>query len=653
MSGLLVGSRIVTFDGDPGSPSLDTLWDLADETGVTIFGVSAPFLMSCRKAGITPSRGAIRWVGSTGAPLPAAGFHWVHDTLGVPVSSISGGTDVASAFVGSSPLVPVRAGEISCRGLGWAVEAFTPDGERCPPGVTGELVITQPMPSMPVGFWNDPDHTAYRHAYFEEFPGIWRHGDWITFTEDGACVITGRSDATLNRGGVRLGTSDFYAVVEALPEVADSLVVHLEDRTDAGELGDLLLFVMLAPGAELDDDLVGRIRSGLRRELSPRHMPDEIVAVPAIPRTLSGKKLEVPVKRILTGVAPEQAASRESLADPTSLDWYVARARRIGLMIVERIIAPRARRIGGTAAEVDRLLPFHARRTVGPVHLRRPDGPRRPAAGVRASTCSRIRTSGLATVTYLFDGALDHRDSTGAVQTIEPGGVNWMTAGRGVAHSERTPPDRRPRPDRLAGLQTWVALPGRARGRRPVVPARRRRRDPRARHRRDPRPSSWSAPPTAPRRRCPAHHRSSTPTSISPAGGVVPVTDEHDERAVLVIDGEVTVDGEPIPPRHLAVVAPGTSVIAATRWPSSGDGVRRCLGGATPDLVELRGVDPGADRGGQGRLGRPSIRRGARRTRPGRASRPRRLAQRSRRAGGLGLVAGDVGRDLDQPAGQR
>jgi acetoacetyl-CoA synthetase len=327
VSGLLTGATIVTFDGDPGFPSMDALWDLAGETEVTIFGVSAPYLMACRKAALTPGRGAIRWVGSTGAPLPADGFRWVADTLGVPVSSISGGTDVATAFLGSSPLVPVRAGEISCRALGCAVEAFTPEGEPCPPGRTGELVVVEPMPSMPVGFWGDTDGAAYRAAYFDVYPGVWRHGDWITFAEDGACVITGRSDATLNRGGVRLGTSDFYTVVERMDEIVDSLVVHLEDASASGGLGDLVLFVALAPGVELDDDLVGRIRRELRAELSPRHVPDAVEAVPAVPRTLSGKKLEVPVKRILTGTPPERAASRESLADPTALDWFARRAR--------------------------------------------------------------------------------------------------------------------------------------------------------------------------------------------------------------------------------------------------------------------------------------------------------------------------------------
>jgi acetoacetyl-CoA synthetase len=324
VSGLLTGATVVLFDGDPGTPSLDTLWDVAADTGISVFGVSAPFLMACRKAGVRPRRGRLRWVGSTGAPLPAGGFRWVHDHVGVPVSSISGGTDVCTAFVGSSPLVPVRAGEISCRLLGCAVEAFTPDGRPCPPGVTGELVLTAPMPSMPVAFWGDTDGSRYRAAYFEEFPGVWRHGDWVTFTEDGACVISGRSDATLNRGGVRLGTSDFYTVVEGFEEVADSLVVHLEGDGDDG-LGRLVLFVALAPGAVLDDELTARIGAAVRRDLSPRHVPDAIEAVPAVPRTLSGKKLEVPVKRILTGTPPDQAASRDSLADPDSLDWFARR----------------------------------------------------------------------------------------------------------------------------------------------------------------------------------------------------------------------------------------------------------------------------------------------------------------------------------------
>jgi acetoacetyl-CoA synthetase len=248
----------------------------------------------------------------------------VHDVVGagVQVQSVSGGTDVCAAFVGAVPLLPVRAGEISCRLLGCAVEAFDPDGRVCPPGVQGELVVTAPMPSMPVGFWGDASGEKLRHAYFADYPGVWRHGDWITFTDDGACVISGRSDATLNRGGVRLGTSDFYAVVEGLPEVADSLVVHLEGDDPDQPMGELLLFVALTAGAELDDDLRAAIVRGLRSELSPRHVPDAILCVPSVPRTLSGKKLEVPVKRILGGAKADDVASRSSLADSTALDWY-------------------------------------------------------------------------------------------------------------------------------------------------------------------------------------------------------------------------------------------------------------------------------------------------------------------------------------------
>jgi acetoacetyl-CoA synthetase len=325
VSGLCVGATIVLFDGDPGWPDLGALWRLAEETGATIFGVSAPFLLACRNAGLDVSSvadiSAIRSIGSTGAPLPAEGFEWVYEQLpGVWLTSISGGTDVCTAFVGGSPLVPVVSGEISCRFLGARVEAFDDDG-RSLVGEQGELVVTAPMPSMPVGFWGDNDGQRYRDAYFSRFPGVWDHGDWVTITERGSCIITGRSDATLNRAGVRLGTSEFYAVVEAIPEVQDSLVVHLEDP--GGGAGELLLFVQLAPGAALDDGLRKRIAGDLRSRLSPRHVPDEVHAVPAVPRTHSGKKLEVPVKRILLGAEPDAVASKGSLADPGSLDAFV------------------------------------------------------------------------------------------------------------------------------------------------------------------------------------------------------------------------------------------------------------------------------------------------------------------------------------------
>ena len=338
VSGIGVGATIVLFDGNPASPDLSMLWHLADELELTYFGTSAPFLLQCRKEELVPRDIAdlshLRAVGSTGAPLPAEGFRWVYEAVGdsLQLASVSGGTDVCSAFVGAAPTVPVYAGEISCRSLGCAVEAFDESGHPVVDEL-GELVITRPMPSMPVGFWGDADGSRYREAYFEDFPGVWRHGDWITITERGTCVVTGRSDATLNRGGVRLGTSEFYSVVEALPGIADSLVVHLEDDEDSVDgtgAGTLMLFVVLADGQELDDSLRSSIAKELRTRLSPRHVPDEVHAVPALPRTLSGKKLEVPVKKILRGASIEDVAAKGALTDPDSLDVFVKLRRQTG-----------------------------------------------------------------------------------------------------------------------------------------------------------------------------------------------------------------------------------------------------------------------------------------------------------------------------------
>ncbi|MFY1687729.1 acetoacetate--CoA ligase [Plantactinospora sp. WMMB782] len=340
VSGPAVGAAIVLFDGNPAvraepgrpaEPDLGTLWRLAADTGTSYFGSSAPFLLACRKAGLRPAESfdlsAVRGVGSTGAPLPAEGFRWVYDSVGanLRLDSISGGTDVCTGFVGGVPLLPVVAGEITCRCLGARVEARSADGEPVLDQL-GELVITAPMPSMPVGFWNDPDGSRYREAYFDVYPGVWRHGDWITVSGRGSCVITGRSDATLNRGGVRLGTAEFYSVVEGLPEVTDSLVVHLED--DAGGAGELLLFVVLAPGLELDAELTGRINRELRTGLSPRHVPDAVHQVGAVPRTLSAKKLEVPVKKILAGAPVDSAAATGALANPESLVAFERFARQ-------------------------------------------------------------------------------------------------------------------------------------------------------------------------------------------------------------------------------------------------------------------------------------------------------------------------------------
>jgi acetoacetyl-CoA synthetase len=332
VSGLLVGSTVVLWDGNPAHPDLGGLWRDAEELGVTYFGTSAPFLLQCRKEGVVPrdlaDMSTIRAVGSTGAPLPAEGFRWVYEAVGdhVHLQSISGGTDVCAGFVGAAPTVPVWAGEISCRSLGAAVEAYDEDA-RPVVGQLGELVITKPLPSMPVGFWGDEDGSRYRAAYFEDIPGVWRHGDWITITERGSCTITGRSDATLNRGGVRLGTAEFYTVVEALPAVADSLVVHLED-SDGGAGTLLLLVVLTDPDGTDVDAFRRRVATELRSRLSPRHVPDELHVVRALPRTLSGKKLEVPVKKILRGVPVDEAATRGALADPSALDEVAAVARR-------------------------------------------------------------------------------------------------------------------------------------------------------------------------------------------------------------------------------------------------------------------------------------------------------------------------------------
>jgi acetoacetyl-CoA synthetase len=327
VSGLLVGAELVLFDGDPNHSGPETLWQLAADERITWFGGGAPFYTACRRAGLEPGERFdltdLRAVGSTGAPLPAEAFRWIYESVSADVmlSPISGGTDVCSAFVGGSPMTPVWEAEIPCSYLGAAVRAFDESGDPIV-GRQGELVLTQPMPSMPVGFWGDDDGSRYRAAYFEHYPGVWRHGDWITITERGSCLITGRSDATLNRGGVRVGTAEIYRVVESIEGVLDSLVVHLESP-DVDDPGTLVLFVVLADGRALDDETRALIRSGVRSGLSPRHVPDELHQVAAIPTTLSGKKLELPVKKILGGGDPGQVASRGALKDPLALDAIV------------------------------------------------------------------------------------------------------------------------------------------------------------------------------------------------------------------------------------------------------------------------------------------------------------------------------------------
>ncbi len=329
VSTLLLRASIVMLDGNPLYPDMAEQWRLAEETRPTLMGAGPALLMACRKAGLrvgeTFDLSSLRQLATAGSPLPGEGFDWVYEQLGpdVLLNNGSGGTDVCCGVVQGSPLQPVYRGEIAGRCLAVDSAAFDPDGREVV-GELGELVIRQPMPSMPVGFWNDPGDVRYRASYFDMYPGVWRFGDWIRFTDRGSCVLTGRSDATLNRGGVRLGTGEFYAVVQELDEVVDSLVVHLEDPE--GGPGELLLFVVLSEGLSLDDPLRARIVGALRGALSPRHVPDAVVAVPAVPYTRTGKKLELPVKRILLGTPPDQVAARDALSDPAAIDAFVAYA---------------------------------------------------------------------------------------------------------------------------------------------------------------------------------------------------------------------------------------------------------------------------------------------------------------------------------------
>jgi acetoacetyl-CoA synthetase len=326
-SGLLTDAAIVLYDGSPAQPDMNVLWDLAEQARITTFGTSAAYIASCMKAGVEPAAGRdlsqLRAVGSTGSPLSPDAFRWIYDHVGDDtwLFSTSGGTDLCTAFVGGCPLLPVYEGELQARSLGASVEAWDPDG-RPLIGEVGELVITEPMPSMPLYMWNDPDGERYRDSYFSYYthPPIWRHGDWIEITERGTAIISGRSDSTINRGGVRMGTAEIYRAVLAVDDIVDALVVDIQrDGEDW-----MPLFVVLRDGSELDDELVKRIRTRIREDCSPRHVPNEIVAVAEVPRTLSGKVLELPVKRILMGVAPEKAASRDSLQNPQALDFFVS-----------------------------------------------------------------------------------------------------------------------------------------------------------------------------------------------------------------------------------------------------------------------------------------------------------------------------------------
>jgi acetoacetyl-CoA synthetase len=331
VSGLLTRAAIVLYDGNPGHPDMSVLWDLAARAGVTMFGTSASYIAACMKAGVEPAGSGrdlsrLKAVGSTGSPLSPEGFDWIYAQLGADtwLFSTSGGTDLCTAFVGGTPLLPVYRGELQARALGAAVEAWDEGGNSVIDEV-GELVVTEPMPSMPVFFWGDDDGSRYRAAYFEHYPGVWRHGDWIEITSRGTAVIYGRSDSTINRSGIRMGTSEIYRAVLGVDAIVDALVV---DVPKPGTEGWMPLFVVLREGAELDDELRREIARRVRETCSPRHVPDEIFTIAEVPRTLSGKVLEVPVKRILMGTDPAKAASRDSLANPAALDYFVEMARQ-------------------------------------------------------------------------------------------------------------------------------------------------------------------------------------------------------------------------------------------------------------------------------------------------------------------------------------
>jgi acetoacetyl-CoA synthetase len=331
IGGLLVGATVLLYDGSPAHPDMGVLWRFAEESRMNFFGTSAGYITALMKSDVEPGRqydlSALVGMGSTGSPLPPEGFEWVyaHVKSDLWLASISGGTDVCGCFIAGAPILPVYSGELQCRALGVNAQAYDTDGNSVI-GVMGELVVTEPMPSMPIYFWNDPDGRRYRESYFEMYPGKWRHGDWVMINERGGVVIYGRSDSTINRQGVRMGSSEIYRVVEGLPEVLDSLVVDLEGLGGASYMP---LFVVLREGVELDAALERKIKDAIRTALSPRHVPDAVIAVPDVPRTLSGKKLEVPVKKILMGVPVERAANPDSLRNPELLPFFVDLAAKL------------------------------------------------------------------------------------------------------------------------------------------------------------------------------------------------------------------------------------------------------------------------------------------------------------------------------------
>ena len=330
VGGLLLGATTVLYNGSPSFPDLGALWEVIDRTQTTFMGGSAAYFSSCMKGGLRPGSvhefKRLRGVGSTGSPLSAEAFEWLYSAVkeNLWVASVSGGTDVCTAFVGGCPILPVYSGEIQCRSLGAKVECFDDEG-RSVVGEVGELVLTEPLPSMPLFLWGDADGSRYKESYFSVYPGVWRHGDWIEITKRGTCIIYGRSDATIKRMGVRIGTSEIYRAVEALPEVAESLAIDLGGSDEGGKM---ILFVAMAKGGRLDPQLVEKIRARIRSDISPRYVPDEVIEVPSVPKTINGKRLEVPVKKLMMGGSPEKVLNMGSIADPASVEFFVELARK-------------------------------------------------------------------------------------------------------------------------------------------------------------------------------------------------------------------------------------------------------------------------------------------------------------------------------------
>jgi len=331
LGGLLTGATALLYDGSPAYPNMDVLWEFAEKSGMTIFGTSAAYITACMNAGMQPGRdhdlSRLKAMGSTGSPLSPEGFAWVYERVkkDIWLASVSGGTDPCTAFVGGCPVLPVRAGELQCRCLGVKAEAFDESGASLVNRV-GELVISEPMPSMPLFLWNDPENRRYLESYFEMYPGIWRHGDWIKITPNGSALITGRSDSTLNRMGIRIGSGEIYGIVEDLPQVNDSLIVGLERRTGGYYMP---LFVVLKEGETLNETLKTKIKQKIRSTLSPRHVPDDIFAIPEVPKTLNAKKLEVPVKKILMGEPVEKAVNVDSMSNSHSINFFVELAQKL------------------------------------------------------------------------------------------------------------------------------------------------------------------------------------------------------------------------------------------------------------------------------------------------------------------------------------